>query len=388
MKTKVGLVGCGNISDIYIENARRFANYEIVACADAVPGRAREKAERHAIPRATRLEEMLHDPEVEIVLNLTNPQSHASVDLAALESGKHVYSEKPFATSLEEGQRIRELAASRQLTVGCAPDTFLGGRLQTLRALLDEGAIGEPVAAFASMVCHGHESWHPGPEFYYKAGAGPLFDMGPYYLTALVSLLGPARRVSGVARASFPRRTIGSAPLKGHTIEVEVPTHVSGSIEFDCGTIVTLVLSFDVWDSTLPRLEIWGAAGALAIEDADPLAGPNVFGGFTHLRRPQEADWNGFPAALPRKERASPWRAIPPRFPYNENARGVGLADMVEAICSGRRPRADATMALHVLEIIEGLLRSAERGMAYVLTSTCERPLPLAADVREFTFNS
>jgi len=388
MKTPVGLVGCGTISDVYVENARRFANYEIVACADLLGDRARAKAAQHGIPRVVELEALYSDPRIEVILNLTNPQSHVAVDLAALEGGKHVYSEKPFATSLAEGRRVRELAASKGLIMGCAPDTFLGGRLQTFRALLEEGAIGEPVAGFAAMVCHGHESWHPGPEFYYKAGAGPLFDMGPYYLTALVSLLGPVRRVSGSARTSFPVRTIGRGPLKGQTIEVEVPTHVSGSIEFVRGTLVTLVTSFDVWDSMLPRFEIWGTGGTLALLDSDPLAGPNVFGGMIHLRRAEEGDWNGFPTALPRKERPTPWRPISPRFPYNEDARGVGLADMVAAISSARRPRAEASMGFHVLEIIEGLLESARSGAAYSLKSTCERPMPLPAGVREWCFES
>jgi predicted dehydrogenase len=385
-KMRIGLAGCGNISDIYIENSRRFDNYEVVACADALPERAREKAAKFGIARACGLEELLGDRSIGLLLNLTNPQSHASVDLAALSAGKHVYSEKPLAIDRDEGARLIQAASSKGLRLGCAPDTFLGGRLQTMRELIDTGAIGTVVGGFASMACHGHESWHPGPEFYYKKGAGPIFDMGPYYLTALASILGPVRRLSGAVATSFPSRRISSQPLAGRDIEVEVPTHVSGNLEFAAGAVVTTLVTFDVWDSHLPRLELYGSEGSLAICDADPLAGPNIFGGDLFLRRAKDADWNGFPSELPRRGERSPWERIVPRFPYVGNSRGVGLADMVDALERGRAPRADASLAFHVLEVMEGLLESSARGLYLEPTSTFSRPPALPRDAHEYRF--
>ena len=201
---KVGLVGCGNISDIYLENARKLDAIEVVACADLVEERAEAKAAEYGVPRACTLDELLVDPEIAIVLNLTTPGAHAEIALAALEAGKSIYNEKPLAIRLDDGHRILETARSENLRVGCAPDTFLGGAWQTARKLIDDGAIGKPVAATACMTCHGHENWHPDPEFLYQVGGGPMFDMGPYYLTALVNLLGPVKRATGAANITFP----------------------------------------------------------------------------------------------------------------------------------------------------------------------------------------
>lgn len=382
MRTKVGIIGCGVISDIYIQNSKKFDNYEVVACADAARTRAAAKAAEYGIAKVLTVEELLKDPEIEVVLNLTNPQAHAEIDIAALRAGKHVYSEKPLAVSLAEGKSI--LAAQGDRLLGCAPDTFLGGRLQTFRTLLDAGSIGSIVGGFLSMANHGHEGWHPGPEFYYKKGAGPLFDMGPYYLTALVTLLGPVLRVTGMARTSFPQRVITSEPLSGQRIDVEVPTHLAATLEMAGGALITLVLSFDVWDSHLPRFELYGSEGTISLSDADPLAGPNIFGGVLDVRHREESDWSGFPASLPRKPKATDWKVVAPEFAYNENSRGVGLADMVAALQKGRRPRADGSIAFHVLEVMHGILESAESGTAYRLTSTCERPRALLKGDREY----
>ncbi len=386
VKLRVGLVGCGTISEIYLTNSKRFENFDIVVCADQATERASAKAAKHGIPRISTVEQLMNDPEVDLVLNLTTPQSHAAIDIAALEAGKSVYSEKPLAIDLIDGQRIIDTASTKGLIVGCAPDTFLGGRLQTVRKLLDEGAIGFPVGAFVAMACHGHESWHPAPEFYYKRGAGPMFDMAPYYLTALVSVLGPVERVNGAARKPFEERTIESKPLKGSKIEVEVPTHVCGTMTFSSGPIASFVMSFDVWDSYLPRLEIYGSEGTIAIPDPDPLAGPNLFGGEISLRRREQADWNGDAAVLPRRRARSDWEIVQPAFPYCGDARGVGLADMVAARQLGRKARASGELAYHVLEIIHGVLESSKTAEVYQLKSTCDLPLPFSTQTREFSF--
>jgi len=238
--------------------------------------------------------------------------------------------------------------------VGCAPDTFLGGGIQTCRKLIDDGWIGTPVAATAFMISHGHEHWHPSPEFYYQRGGGPMFDMGPYYLTALVSLLGPVRRVSGATRATFPTRTITSKPKHGKVIEVEVPTHVVGVLDFAAGPIATIVTTFDVWSAEVPRLEIYGTEGTLSVPD------PNTFGGPVRLRRAGATEWQEMP--------------IP--FPYTTNSRGVGVADLAHALRSGRPHRAGGELAYHVLEIMEAIHVASDTGAHQLLQTTLERPAP------------
>src|ERR671911_1168956 len=236
---KVGVIGCGKISGIYLENGATFDDIEIVACSDLVLERAEEQAKAYGVPKACSPEELLDDEEVEIVLNLTVPAVHAEVSLAALQAGKHVYTEKPLAVELKDGRKMLDVADEKGLLIGCAPDTFLGGGLQTCRKLLDEGAIGDPVALTAIMMTHGPEDWHPNPDFFYQPGAGPMFDMGPYYLTALATLVGPIRRVTGSARITFPERLITSQPLAGTSITVNTPTHVAGVVDFESGVVGT-----------------------------------------------------------------------------------------------------------------------------------------------------
>ena len=243
---RVGLVGCGNISAIYFRNGALFNSIDIVACADLAPERAVASAEQYSIPKACPVEALLADPGIELVLNLTIPKAHAPVGIAALEAGKSVYTEKPLAVTRDEGKRMVALAREKGVLLGAAPDTFLGAGLQTCRKLIDDGWIGEPVSATAFMQCHGHEHWHPDPDFYYQPGGGPMFDMGPYYLTALVSLMGPVTRVAGLTRATFPERLITSEARFGEIIEVNTATHIAGILEFSGGAIATMVMSFDV----------------------------------------------------------------------------------------------------------------------------------------------
>ncbi|UQZ83593.1 1,5-anhydro-D-fructose reductase [Paenibacillus konkukensis] len=315
-KVRVGIVGCGKISGIYFKNCGSFAAPEVAACADLNVERARASAEEYGIPKAYSVQELLADPDIDLVINLTIPAAHAEVCLQALEAGKHVYVEKPLAVTREEGKRILDTARSKGLLVGSAPDTFLGGGIQTCIKLIRDGWIGTPVAASAFMIGRGHEHWHPDPEFYYAPGGGPMFDMGPYYLTALVAMLGPMQRVTGSAKISYPERTITSQPKFGQTIQVQTPTHVAGVIDFHGGAIGTIITSFDAFGgSQLPRIEIYGSQGTLSVPD------PNTFGGPVLLRR---AD-------------AKEFSEIPLTHGYTDNSRGLGVLDMAYAIRGAER---------------------------------------------------
>ena len=381
---KIGLIGCGDISEAYLRNIVKFDNLEIVAIADMIMERAQEKAEKYG-GKAMTVEELIACPDVEMVLNLTIPAAHYEIDMKALNAGKHVYSEKPLATKLEDGEKIIRLAKEKGLFVGCAPDTFLGARIQTFKKMLDEGWVGRPVAATAFMACPGHECWHPNPEFFYKFGAGPLFDMGPYYFTALVSLLGPAKKICAFAAKSREQRRVTSQQQCGKLIDVDVPTHVAGNIEFENGAIASVIVSFDVWDSNLPRLEVYGTDGTLSMADPDPYGGPNIFHGKTLYRRKDQSDWLGLPYDLPRKEQRTPWAEIPSCYDYDQNSRGLGLADMARALRTGGKYRANGDAAFHVLEIMHGFYESAETGRYYEMKSTCQPSEMMPMDLPEFT---
>jgi len=385
-KLKVGLVGCGNISDVYLQNSKKWDVMEIVACADKVKERAEEKYKKYGA-KACSVEEIMKDPGIDVVLNLTNPQAHAGVCLSALKAGKHTYTEKPLAIDLKDGKEMISLAKSKNLFIGSAPDTFLGGRLQTARKLIDDGWIGEPISAVAFCAFHGHEVWHPDPGFFYKEGAGPMLDMGVYYMTALISLLGPVNRVLGNTKKYFDKRTITSQPKYGQKIDVDIDTHITGVMEFKNNVTANIMMSFDVWDPTLPRIEIYGKEGTLYMNDDDPYGGPNIFGGSVRIRRGKESDWLEYPSNLPRKEQMSPLEGIPLLYDYNENSRGVGLADMIYAIQSGRKNRASGEMAYHVLETMFGFFKSSEQGKYCEMESTCERPEPLKMGLPEFVLD-
>lgn len=364
-KIKAGIIGTGNISGIYFENGSKFDAMQVVACADLDLERAKARAEQYHV-RGCTVDELLADPEIDMIINLTIPKAHASVNLRALEAGKHVYVEKPFAVEREEAQEVLALAAKKGLYVGSAPDTFLGGGIQTSMKLIRDGWIGTPIGATAFMVCGGHESWHPAPEFYYQKGGGPMFDMGPYYLTALVAMLGPITRVTGSARVSYPERTITSAPKYGQKVKVEVPTHIAGVMDFASGPIGTLLTSFDVkGGSSLPRIEVYGSSGTLLVPD------PNGFGGEIKL-------WQAG---------ANEWSSIPLAYGYADNARGVGAADMAKAIVTGRKHRASGELAYHVLEAMHGFHDSSNQGAHYVMKSTCDHPEPLPLDLLPYTLD-
>ena len=358
---KAGIIGVGNISGIYLKNLTSvFSRYvDLVGCSDILTDRAPNAAKEWGLHKIyASPEQLLADDDIDIVVNLTIPNAHYEVCAAAVEAGKHVYVEKPLCIDLDEARRLLELAEKKGVRVGGAPDTFLGGGIQTCRKLIDDGWIGKPIAATAFMVGHGHESWHPAPEFYYKLGGGPMFDMGPYYLTALVNLIGPIQRVGGATRITFPQRTITSQPLYGTVIDVDVPTHVVGTLEFAGGAIGTIITSFDIWASNLPRIEIYGTEGSLSVPD------PNTFGGPIAMRRPGDDSWH----------------EIPFSHAYRENSRGLGVAEMADAIMNDRPHRASGELTGHVLEVMHGIHIAAESGSRYDLKLQGVRPEPLPRD--------
>ena len=355
---KIGVLGCGDISDTYLDHLSpqklgASGDFEISACADLFEDRAREKAKAYGIPKALGVAELLSDPDVDLVLNLTPPQEHATVALAALRQGKHVYNEKPLAVNLEDARRTLSEAAERSLRVGCAPDNFLGERLQTCRALIERGDIGEPVASMVFMMTRGMEGWHPAPWFFFQPGAGPMFDMGPYYLTALINLIGPVKSVTGEAAITFPERTITSEPKYGQKIEVNTPTHVAGVLGFENGAVGTMVTSFDVYASEYSGLEVYGSEGSLKVPN------PNTHRGPVSILRPDSEGWQDVP------------------FTHGEvesSLHGVGVAEMARAIVAGEPHRATGEMAYHALETILAFLKSAEAGKRIEVESAFERP--------------
>jgi predicted dehydrogenase len=358
VKARIGVVGCGVISQPYLSRLTTFDTLEVVACADVLLDRAKERAEAFGVPTACSPEELLAHPEIDLVVNLTVPAAHAPLADAALDAGKSVYGEKPIALDRDEAVALLAKADGLGLHVGSAPDTFLGAGLQTCRALIDEGAIGEVVAVNAMRMVPGPELWHPDPAFLYRRGAGPLFDLGIYDITAAVAMLGPVARVTGATRSVRDQRTVGRGPLAGTAFDVEVPTHTSAVLQLASGPLVTLVASFDVVSTRMNAYEVYGTEGTLAVPD------PNTFGGPVRLHRLGGPDWED----------------VPLRHRFAEQARGVGVADMVLATRNQRPARASGRLALHVLDVMQSVIESAESGAAVDVTTTCERPAPLPVD--------
>ena len=367
---RIGLIGTGRISDIYIQNCSKFDELEIVSCGSLDAEESKKKAQVYGIPRVQSPEEILADPNVDCILNLTIPASHAAVTLQALEAGKHVYSEKPIATDILDCRRILNLARSKNLKVGNAPDTFFGGRWQTVRKLLDQQVIGKPTGVMAFAGTHGVERHHPNPDFYYQTGGGPLLDLGPYYLTAMVFLLGPILKVSGMARKTFDQRMIENGNRYGEKIDVEVDTHSLSMLEFQNGTIGSMTLSFDIWDSETPRFEIYGEDGTICIPDPDPVHGANIFQGPVLYRTRSESRWE----FQPRPKDRGDWLVAENTHGFNQDSRGVGLLDLYYAVRDDRTVRASAELAAHVSEVMHGILDAPGQGGFVAINSTCDVP--------------
>ena len=348
--TRIGIVGTGNISGIYLENAAKLG-YEVLAVSDLDLERAQAQATQYGVPHALSVDDLLAHPDIEIVLNLTIPAAHGPIALRSLEAGKHVYNEKPLASTLEEAKKMLERAAQKGLRVGCAPDTFLGAGFQIAREQLEGGIIGQPVHASALMASVGPEGWHPDPSFFFQPGAGPLFDMGPYYLTALISLFGSVSSVFATVKSTHTERTVGSGPKAGQSVPVNTPTHVSGVLNFESGLSASLTMSFDMVPGSAPLLEVYGTKGSLTLPD------PNTFGGplETHSVTGEKIE-------------------LSLNKPFGDNSRGLGLADMAQAIQEGRPHLASGQLAYHVLETMFKLLESGEAGKLMTLESKVVRP--------------
>ncbi len=349
------MIGVGSISGIYLKNlTEMFKEVEIYGVYDLFRDRAEKAQEEYGIAKVyDSLDEIFDDPEVEIVLNLTRPYEHFDVTSRALKAGKHVYTEKPLGATFEEGVALAKLAKETGLMLGGAPDTFLGSGIQTCRHIIDSDMIGEPIGSACFMICHGHESWHPDPAFYYKHGGGPMMDMGPYYVTALVNLMGGVSGVTGVSKSMFDKRVITSEPKYGEVVDVEVPTYVTGTLHFDSGAVGTIFTTFDVHYNQQARFEVYGTKGTLIVPD------PNTFGGDIKLYRPEDGEFKDMPLL----------------FDYKENSRGLGLADMAKAIRTGRPMRAGFDLALHVLEIISSFDKSSD-AKAYLPLTTQYKVAP------------
>lgn len=360
-KTGIGIVGCGMISGAYFKAAQRFRNITVVGCCDTIADKAEEKAAEFNC-RAMSLEELINHPEVEIVLNLTPPREHCKVLTMALNAGKHAYTEKPFGVDADEVNAVCELAAAKGLRLGCAPDTFLGGGLQTARKLIDDNWIGKVLSGTAIVQGRGPEKWGHAP-FFYDKGAGPMLDLGPYYVTALVSILGAAKSVTAVTAKGSEYRTFGDTvavqyqdkykPFDRYPVNVD--THQTGIIEFASGAVITMIASFDVFKHKHNPIELYGSEGSLIVPD------PNTFGGDVKVFRPGMEDF----------------QIVPKPFIYTENSRSIGIADMAKAIVDGRPHRASCELARHVIEIMFAFERSGIEGRKIAIKSSCERPAPL-----------
>jgi predicted dehydrogenase len=358
MNLNVGIIGCGHIAPKYLRGCADFPGViQVMACADIIEERAQQFAAAHQLTAYT-VDELLQNPEIDIIINLTIPTAHAAVSLQVIEAGKHVYSEKPLALTREDGRKILAAAEQAGVRVGCAPDTFLGGGGQTARQVIDSGIIGEPVAAVTFMANHGHESWHPNPAFYYTAGGGPMFDMGPYYLTALVNLLGSMVRVTGSSKRSFEERIAGHPSINGQVIPVSVTTHQTGNVTFENGAIATVITSFDIWRHNLPVIEVYGTEGSLSVPD------PNTFSGDVRVWQQQTREWHSVPLIA---------RA--------DGQRGMGVADMARSIMNDEPHRASGNLAYHVLDAMAAFDESSECRRAIELESRALRPASLAESV-------
>lgn len=356
---RLGIIGCGNISRRYATGMARFRELQIVGCADLVQELADRLARDACIRAYSSIEELLADPSIDIVVNITPPGAHLEVTLAALGAGKHVYVEKPIALDLASAQQMRAAAAEAGRRIGSAPDTFLGSAGQTARAAIDAGLIGKPLGASASIAHSKAEAWHPNPTFLFKPGGGPLLDLGPYYITGLVNLLGPVVEISGFTRIGAPERIV-TAPNRGvDRIGVEVPTHAVAVGRFASGALLSLQASFDVWDTEHPPIEVYGTRGMLSVPD------PNTFDGDVRIRL-HGNDWRVLDPV------------IPPTGPMEESVqllRGLGVADLAAAV-AGLPHRASAELAEHVLEVLEAIQLSSDSGTTVRLATTVERPAP------------
>ncbi len=358
----IGIIGCGNISSAYLRLAPAFKGLSVRAVADVNMAAAQARAEEFGT-RAQSVDDLLANPDVDVVINLTIPDAHFGVTKRILEAGKHAYSEKPLVLTLDQGVTLRDLAAKKGLAVGCAPDTFLGGSHQQARALIDEGRVGTITAGCAAVLNHGMEHWHPNPDFFFLPGAGPMLDLGPYYVANLINFLGPVRRVGALTSSAQSERTISNGPRNGEKVPVKTPTNIHALLEFQSGATINLSTSWDVWHHKRNHFELYGTEGTLYVPD------PNFFGGTVEVA--------GRDGVLTTVE---PWDHPFGRINQHHNGRDLanyrtaGLADMVTALREGRDARCSLDRALHGVDVMTACLTSGETGQFVTLTTTCTRP--------------
>ncbi len=361
----IGIIGCGNISSAYLRLAPLFNNIKIVSCADINPEYSKSKADEFGILSEDVLS-LLNSKEVEIVLNLTVPDSHFSVSKSILNSGKHLYSEKPFTLSLAQAIELNELAKKNNLVVAGAPDTFLGGAHQQVRALIDKGEVGEITSGVCYIMSHGMEHWHPNPDFFYQPGGGPVFDLGPYYISNLINFIGPVKRVLAFSSIPQKERVISSEKNYGEKIIVETPTTIHSIMEFSNGAIITMISSWDVWVDRQPRMELYGSMGSIKVPDSN-----SFFGEIEILKKESEFEkvsaWD-HPFNHPNEELESGWTA---------NYRSAGLSDLVFSIQKQIVPRCNIEILTHTVDIMTSILQSSKEGRSISLKTTCPRPKPL-----------
>jgi predicted dehydrogenase len=359
----IGIVGCGNVFGRYVGGMARFQELHIAGCADLLPERALAAAEEHAVAAYSSVQDLIGSPDVDVVVNLTPPSAHAAVTAAALDAGKHVYVEKPIATKLADALRLAERARDAGLLLGSAPDTFLGSANQTARRAIDDGLIGAPIGVAAFVTASKSETWHPDPTFLFQPGAGPALDLGPYYITSMVNLLGPIRAVAGSARIGSPTREVTSPRRRVESIIVTTPTHLSATLEFESGVIGTFLASFDIWDHHLPYIEIYGSTGTLTASD------PNGYDGNILIKARAGEAWCTLTPVI---------AAAAATSSADQFVRGAGVADLVGAL-NGQPHRASAALACHVLEALEAIEVSSRERRVVELTTRCDRPAELSA---------
>lgn len=365
----VGIIGCGNISAAYLRLGPLFKNLQIRAVADLNMDAAKARAEEFGV-EARKVDDLLASDDVSMIVNLTIPDAHYAVTTKILEAGKHAYSEKPLVLSLEEGETLRKLAAEKNLRVGSAPDTILGGSHQLARKQIDDGLIGKITAGTCHVMSHGMEQWHPNPDFFFMPGAGPMLDIGPYYVTNLINLLGPVKRVAALTSSASDTRTIGSEARKGEVIPVKTPTNIHALLEFVNGATITISTSWDVWSHRHANMELYGTEGTLYVPD------PNFFGGTVEFAGKdgeiKEVEGWDHPLGVPNQDRKDGTK--------NANYRTAGLADMAAAIVEGRDHRLSLDRAIHGVDIMTSILKSGETGQFVTLTTTCTQHEPLGIE--------
>src|ERR1700758_2211812 len=369
---RVGIIGCGNISDIYVRNAKLFRDIEIVACSDINPATAERLANKYSL-RATDVRTLLAADDIEIILNLTLPAAHAEVSRAAIAAGKHVYSEKPLATSLKDAIALMQEAEAKGLRVGCAPDTILGAGLQSAKALIDEGRVGPIITGLAAVMTKGMEHWHPNPVPFYQKGAGPVLDLGPYYISALTALLGPVSELRAVGQISPVERRFGEGPNKGETFSVGTFTTLNTILTFAGGAVISFLASWDVWRHGVRPIELHGTLASIRVPDPDTFGGEveisannrllNIHDPTSVALVSGQVDW------LIDKTDEKPFGGLnyPLGNPVVANYRSLGLAEMANAIVEGRPHRCSGRFALHALAVMLGIIESAESGQAVTI---------------------